>query len=150
MLQVKMFALQKFHSTKFIMWIWLHSSARDIAWPWRNVAQQNARSKLQITQNCWLSARKKQRCVARKKLNDVGLLHWGTQSHLAKVHLRNNKCSKNEESEIKSLNSVCLVSFVLNVISVSINFSYHSCSADLNANCSLCRMGGLWIKTSKV
>jgi hypothetical protein len=74
----------------FFMGIWLHFSARDIAWPWRNVAQQNAKSKLQNMQNCWLSDRKKQRCVAKKKLNDVALLHWGTRSHLAKVHPRNN------------------------------------------------------------
>lgn len=119
---VKRLALWKFH-LKFIMGIWLHFSARDIAWPWRNVAQQNAKSKLQNMQNCWLSGRKKQRSVAKKKLNDVALLPWGTRSHLAKAHLR-NKCYFKIEWEIKGISSVCLVSFVLNIISVSMNFSY--------------------------
>lgn len=122
MSHVKRFVLWKFHS-KFIMGIWLHFSARDIAWPWRNVAQQNAKSRLQSMQNCWLSGRKKQRYVAKKKLNDVALHPWGTRSHLAKVHLR-NKCYFKIEWEIKGISSVCLFSFVLNIISVSINFSY--------------------------
>jgi hypothetical protein len=39
------------------------------------------------------------------------------------VHPR-NKCYFKIEWEIKAVSSVCLVSFVLNTISVSVNFSY--------------------------